>query len=106
MTTFGYIILSIPFVFAAVSLVIAILQFMHKGIPLNTKYLFSSQIVRDAMDKDPLYRQSGIAFLFVFGAFISMGLDMIIDSGIFLLLELGFMIATIVFIVVSNKKMN
>ena len=104
--TYGYILLAVPFVLALVSLIIAARSFMQKGMPINTRYLFSSQMMRDAMDKKPLYRQSGIAFLFITGVFISMGLDVISDSGIFLLMELGFMIATAVYIILSNKKMN
>lgn len=106
MTVFGTIIILIPYFFAGVSLLIAILQFLQIGIPFNTAYLFSSKICRDAMDKKPLFIQSGIAFLFVTGIFLMMALDMRFESGICLMIELLLIIGLIAFIVISNKKLK
>ena len=104
MNVIATIIVMMPFALAAISLVIAILQFLEKGFPIHTAYIFSSQIVRDAMDKKPYFRQSAYAFLLVAGVFLMMGLDMIKNNGILLLLELIFIIATIVYLVICSRK--
>ena len=99
-------IILLPFGFAAVSLIIAVLQFMNIGFPFNTAYLFSSQIVRDTMDKKPYFRQSGIVFLMITAIFIFMGIDLTKGYGWSFLLEIAMMIATVVYIIKSNKKMG
>lgn len=99
-------IMLLPFGFAAISLIIAILQLMNKGFPINTAYLFSSQIVRDTMDKKPYFRQSGIVFLMITAIFMFMGIDLTKGYGWSFLLEIAMMIATVVYIIKSNKKMG
>ncbi|MBQ3291332.1 MAG: DUF3784 domain-containing protein [Mogibacterium sp.] len=106
MTVFGMIILLIPYFFAGVSLLIAILQFLQIGIPFNTAYIFSSKICREAMNKKPLFMQSGIAFLFVTGIFLMMAFDMRYETGIFMLIQLLLIAGLIAFIVISNKKLK
>ncbi len=103
---FGTIIALIPFILAGIALILAILQLLEIGIPINTAYLFSSQIVRDAMNKKPYFRQSAITLFLICGALLSMGLDMMYASGIFFLLECACMIAVIVYLVVSNKRLK
>ena len=47
------------------SIILGIFQLCEKGKPLNNSYLFASEQERAAMDKKPLYRQTGIVLLIV-----------------------------------------
>lgn len=58
------------------------------------------------MNKKPYFRQSAITLFLTCGVFLSMALDMLHDSGIFFLLESAFMIAIIVYLIVSNRKLK
>lgn len=55
----GAIILGIV---AIASLVFSYLQFNEKGFLLNNAYIYASKQEREAMDKKPYYKQSGIVF--------------------------------------------
>ena len=52
-------------ILSLVSIALGIAQLCEKGMPLNNSYIFASEKERAAMDKKPLYRQTGIVFLIV-----------------------------------------
>ena len=47
------------------SVILGVTQLCGKGMPLNNSYIFASEQERAAMDKKPLYRQTGIVLLIV-----------------------------------------
>lgn len=106
MNTVGIIIIMLPFIIGGVCLLIAILQLLEKGFPIHSAYIFNSKIGQQTMDKKPYFRQSGIVFAMIAGVFIAMGLDIIYDSGIFVLVQLLLIVGGIAYAVISTKKMN
>lgn len=70
----------ILFVIAAVSFVMGIRSFMEKGFLLNNAYIHASEQEREAMNKKPYYRQSGIVFLLVGLIFLLNGFDLIFKT--------------------------
>ena len=52
-------------VLSAASIFVGVTQLCEKGKPLNNSYIFASEQECAAMDKKPLYRQTGIALLIV-----------------------------------------
>ena len=52
-------------VLSLASIILGVTQLCEKGTPLNNAYIFASEQERAAMDKKPLYRQTGIVLLIV-----------------------------------------
>ena len=52
-------------VLSLASIVLGVTQLCEMGKPLNNSYIFASEQERAAMDKKPLYRQTGIVLLIV-----------------------------------------
>ena len=52
-------------VLSLASIILGVTQLCEKGMPLNNSYIFASEKERAAMDKKPLYRQTGIVLLIV-----------------------------------------
>ena len=52
-------------VLSLTSIILSVTQLCEKGTPLNNSYIFASEQERAAMDKKPLYRQTGIVLLIV-----------------------------------------
>lgn len=52
-------------VLSLASIILGVTQLCEKGTPLNNSYIFASEKERAAMDKKPLYRQTGIVLLIV-----------------------------------------
>ena len=52
-------------VLSLASIILGITQLCERGIPLNNSYIFASEKERAAMNKKPLYRQTGIVLLIV-----------------------------------------
>jgi len=81
--------------FALIMLVTGGLQFMEKGFPLNSLYMYVPKEEREKVDKKPYYRQSAIIFT-IFGIFFILtaiasvtgikGMFYIIGGGTILLL--------------------
>ena len=100
-------IIMIPFIIAGVCFVAAVLQFLNIGFPINTAYIFSPKIVREAMDKKPYFRQSAIALILIGCAFLFMGLDIMHqESGLYMLLLLASIAAIVIYLIVSNKRLR
>lgn len=55
----------ILFLIAAVCFFLSLRSFREKGFLLNNAYLYASGPEREAMDKKPYYRQSGVVFLLI-----------------------------------------
>ena len=52
-------------VLSLASIILGVTQLCEKGKPLNNSYIFASEKERAAMDKKPLFRQTGIVLLIV-----------------------------------------
>ena len=61
--------------------VFGIFQFNEKGYLLNNAYIFASEQEREAMNKKPYYRQSGIAFVFIGVIFLIIAVDVTLKTG-------------------------
>ena len=51
------------FVISVFAFFVSIRSFMEKGFLINNAFIYASKQERDAMDKRPHYRQSGVIFL-------------------------------------------
>ena len=52
-------------VLSLASIILGVSQLCEKGTPLNNSYIFASEKERAAMDKKPLYKQTGVVLLIV-----------------------------------------
>lgn len=102
MKTSEIILTVIVFVFAAVSLLFSVLQFMEKGPLLNNAWLYASKDERCKMNKKPYYRQSAIVLLFLFFVFLSVGLNLITKKSVFLVIEFVLLAAVFIYAIVST----
>lgn len=102
MKTSEIILTVIVFIFAAVSLLFSVLQFMEKGPLLNNAWLYASKDERRKMNKKPYYRQSAIVLLFLFFVFISSGLNLITKRSVFLVIEFVLLAAVFIYAIAST----
>ncbi len=58
--------------------VISIFQFKEQGFLFNNAYIWASREEREAMDKRPHYRQSGIVFALISALFFVMAIECIL----------------------------
>ncbi|MGM9648035.1 MAG: DUF3784 domain-containing protein [Eubacteriales bacterium] len=91
-------------VIAAICLIVSVMQFAEKGVLFNNAYIWASKQERDAMDKKPHYRQSGIVFAFCAALFCTIALECILKIGWLWLIEGALLIAVLVYAVVSSVK--
>jgi len=95
----GAIILSVV---AIVCFVMSYLQFNEKGFLFNNAYIYASKQEREAMDKKPHYRQSGIVFIMIGIIFLMNAVEMIIDTGWLLYMVIVVAIVTVVYAIISS----
>lgn len=60
---------------------ISVMQLLEKGFLFHNAYIWASKQQRETMDKQPYYRQSGVAFALCGGVFLSMGLECLLGTG-------------------------
>ena len=94
------------FALAVVLLVLAVRQFMEKGVPLNNAWLYASEKERESMDKGPFYRQSAVVFTILGALFVMLGLSLVLHSSIFLFFEIVLAAAAIVYAIASTEQIN
>ncbi len=87
----------ICFILALGSLILSILQFNEKGFPFNNAYIWASKEEREALNKKPYFRQSGICLLFCTGVFFFMGLECVLLTYWLWLIVLALCVATLVY---------
>ena len=95
----GAIILA---VMAIVCLVISFFQLNEKGFLLNNAYIFASKQEREAMEKKPHYRQSGVVFLLIGIIFLMGSVDMILQTGWLFYCAMMMAVAAIVYAIISS----
>ncbi len=94
------------FALAVVLLVLAVRQFMEKGVPLNNAWLYAAEKERESMDKGPYYRQSAVVFTILGALFVMLGLSFVLHSSIFLFFEIVLAAAAIVYAIASTVRIN
>ncbi len=94
------------FALAVVLLVLAVRQFMEKGVPLNNAWLYAAEKERESMDKGPYYRQSAVVFTILGALFVMLGLSLVLHSSIFLFFEIVLAAAAIVYAIASTVRIN
>ncbi len=87
---------------AIVCLVISYLQFNEKGFLFNNAYIYASKQEREAMDKKPHYKQSGIVFLMIGIIFLINVAEMILETGWLFYLVIVVAIIVIAYAIISS----
>lgn len=95
------------FIMAVLSIVVSILSFMEKGIPLNNYYLFATKEEKEKLDLKRIYRQTAIVFGLI-GLMLLILALLILYNRIELItpIVIPFCIVTVVYAVVSSINMN
>ena len=62
---------------SAAAFLMSIRSFLEKGFLFNNAYLYASKKEREAMDKTPYYRQSGVVFALIGLIFLLNGLSLL-----------------------------
>jgi protein-S-isoprenylcysteine O-methyltransferase Ste14 len=96
----------VVFALAGALLVLAVRQFMEKGVPLNNAWLYAAEKERESMDKGPYYRQSAVVFTILGALFVMLGLSLVLHSSIFLFFEIVLAAAAIVYAIASTVRIN
>lgn len=87
---------------AIICFVFSFLQFNGKGFLFNNAYIYASKQEREAMDKKPYYKQSGVIFLLTGIIFLINAIDIILQTGRLFYLVIGIVIVAIVYAIVSS----
>ena len=95
-------IVAILFGFAVFSLVLSIRFFCGKGFLLNNAYLYASKEEREAMNKKPHYRQSGIVFLLIGTIFAVNALNTVFQKNWLFFCVIGIVAVTIIYAIASS----
>lgn len=91
-------------VLGAAFTVLCIMQLCEKGPLLNNAYIWASSKEREAMDKKPHYRQSGIALALCAGIFWIMALECILQTNWLWLLIAALAIALLAYAMASSVQ--
>ena len=89
-------------VIAIACFVLSYLQFKEKGFLFNNAYIYASRQEREALNKKPYFKQSGIVFALIGIIFLINAIDMIIQTGWLFYLVIGIAIVAIVYAIVSS----
>lgn len=92
----------IVLVFATILIVLSLLQKMHKGIPLNNKYIYASKEDKETMNKDLLYTQSSITFFLLGLMLLLVLLSSILDTKIFFYLDFILIFILVLYLIYSE----
>lgn len=90
---------------AVISLVFSILAFLGKDLILSSTYTNATEEEREKMNKKALRNQSAIFFLLLAITTLSNALGFLVNP-LFRYIHIAMLIATIVYYVVSNKKIK
>ncbi len=88
-----------------VSFIFSILAFSGKDLFLSSTYTNATEEERAKMDKKALRKQSAIFFLLLAITTLSNALGYLV-SPLFIYIHIAMLVATIVYYVVSNKKIK
>lgn len=91
-------------VIAVACLVISVMQFKEKGFLFNNAYIWASKQQREAMDKKPHYRQSGIVFVLCAAIFFCVALECILLTDWLWFVIDALTIAALIYAIASSMK--
>ncbi len=91
-------------VLAVACLVISVMQFKEKGFLFNNAYIGASKQQREAMDKKPHYRQSGIVFALCAAIFFCVALECILLTDWLWFIIDALAVAVLIYAIVSSMK--
>lgn len=91
---------------AAGAFIASYFQFREKGILLNNAWLYASKEEREAMNKKPYYRQSGVVFVLIGVAFLLNAVMVATKREWILYLVLGVFAVAVVYAVVSSIRIE
>ena len=92
----------ILFVISVFSFVMSTRSFMEKGFLFNNTYIHASKQEREAMNKRPHYRQSGVVFLLIGLIFLLNGFDLILKTEWILYIVIAIVILAIIYAIAST----
>lgn len=92
-------------VIAIISFIFSILAFLGKDLFLSSAYINATEEERAKMDKKALRKQSAIFFLLLAITTLSNVLGFLVNP-VFRYIHIVMLIATIVYYVISNKKIK
>ena len=94
------------FVISVFAFFVSIRSFMEKGFLINNAFIYASKQERDAMDKMPHYRQSGVIFLLIGLIFLLNGLNLLFETEWIIYAVAAIMIFAVVYAVVSSVRIE
>lgn len=101
-----FISIMLPAILSIACLIISIFQFREKGPLLNNAYLFASKQEREALDKKPHYRQSGIVFALLTLIFLCLAVETILQTGWLLPVTWIFIAVAVLYAILSSIKIS
>ncbi len=106
MTTAVLITAIVVFVVAGNLFYLGLRSLAEKGFLFNNAYIYATEEERKTMDKKPYYRQTGIVFLLLGGAFLVIGLSLATGFGKLRLLEIPLLAGAAAYAVASTVRIN
>ena len=94
------------FLLAGVLLFLGIRQLLERGYLLNNAWIYASAKEREAMNKKPYYRQSGIVFCLLGLLFTVIGLSALLHRSGLLWLEAALAVGTVVYAILSTLRIS
>ena len=94
------------FVISVFAFIVSIRSFMEKGFLINNAFIYASKQERDAMDKRPHYRQSGVIFLLIGLIFLLNGLNLLFETEWIIYAVAAIMIFAVVYAIVSSVRIE
>ncbi len=87
---------------SAFAFFMSIRSFKEKGFLFNNAYIYASEQERDAMNKKPYYRQSGVVFLLLGLVFLLNGFSIFFHTRWISYIAVAIIIIAIVYAIVSS----
>ena len=81
-------------------------QFREKGILLNNAWLYASKEEREAMNKKPYYRQSGVVFVLIGVTFLLNAVMVVTKKEWVFYLVLGMLAVAVIYAIVSTIRIE
>ena len=106
MTTAEMIIAVAVFATAGILALLSIRSFLQKGFLLNNAYIYASEEEREAMDKKPYYRQTGVVFCLLSIVFIIVGISVVLQNYKIELLQIPVIAGTVIYAIVSSIRIG
>ncbi len=94
------------FLLAGILFFLGVRQLLERGYLLNNVWIYASAKEREAMNKKPYYRQSGIVFCLLGLLFTLIGLYALLQSSCLLWLGAALVVGTVAYAIVSSIRIE